>query len=153
MTLLLLIINTYVITKTSFNTQNICENDKTALMYAVKNGHDGIVKALLNTLLDNPLLDNPLLNKYNLHSLINKRLDLNKMMETGHNDDSTSYTINKGEEIHVCLREKDKNRILHDINTMMFVILHEMAHIMSDSIGHNNEFRSNLIIFVGIIKN
>ena len=26
---------------------------------------------------------------------------------------------------------------------MMFVILHELAHIMSDTIGHNNEFRNN----------
>jgi len=26
---------------------------------------------------------------------------------------------------------------------LMFVVLHEIAHIMSDSIGHNHEFKEN----------
>lgn len=81
---------------------------------------------------------------------LNKRLYLDNMMEAPHEDDSTSYTINKGEEMHICMREKNKNKVLHDVNTMMFVILHEMAHIMSDSIGHNNEFREN---FIFLLKN
>jgi hypothetical protein len=79
---------------------------------------------------------------------INKRLDLNNMIETKHEDDSTSYTINKGEEIHICLREKNSEKVLHDVNTMMFVLLHELAHIMSDTIGHNAEFRDNFIILL-----
>lgn len=93
---------------------------------------------------------NILVNHLNKHhsdhkgvSNINERLDLDKMMEAEHEEDSTSYTINKGEEIHLCMREKNKDKILHDVNTMMFVILHEMAHIMSDSIGHNTEFMNN----------
>jgi hypothetical protein len=81
---------------------------------------------------------------------LNKRLDLDNMMEAPHEDDSTSYTINKGEEMHICMREKNKDKVLHDVNTMMFVILHEMAHIMSDSVGHNKEFRNN---FVFLLKN
>lgn len=79
---------------------------------------------------------------------INERLDLDNMMEAKHEDDSTSYTINKGEEIHICMREKNEDKILHDINTMMFVILHEMAHIMSNSIGHNKEFKDNFILLL-----
>jgi hypothetical protein len=79
---------------------------------------------------------------------INKRLNLDKMMEANHEDDSTSYTINKGEEIHLCLREKNTDKILHDVNTMMFVLLHELAHIMSDTIGHNKEFKDNFIILL-----
>ena len=74
---------------------------------------------------------------------INRKLDLDNMMEAEHEKGSTSFTINKGEEIQLCMREKNKKKVLHDINTMMFVLLHEIAHIMSDSIGHNKEFKDN----------
>lgn len=52
----------------------------------------------------------------------------------------TSYSINKGEQIVLCLRNKNK---LMDINTMMFVLLHEVAHIATESIGHTKEFWEN----------
>ena len=52
----------------------------------------------------------------------------------------TSYSVNKGEQIVLCLRNKDS---LVDINTMMFVVLHEMAHLSSVSIGHTEEFWNN----------
>ena len=52
----------------------------------------------------------------------------------------TSYSINKGEQIVLCLRNGDK---LVDINTMMFVVLHEFAHLSSVSIGHTQEFWDN----------
>lgn len=52
----------------------------------------------------------------------------------------TSYSINKGEQIVLCLRTNNK---LMDLNTMMFVVLHEMAHVCSISIGHTEEFWAN----------
>jgi predicted metal-dependent hydrolase len=52
----------------------------------------------------------------------------------------TSYSINKGEQIVLCLRTNNK---LMDLNTMMFVVLHEMAHICTVSIGHTQEFWDN----------
>jgi predicted metal-dependent hydrolase len=52
----------------------------------------------------------------------------------------TSYSINKGEQIVLCLRTNNK---LMDLNTMMFVVLHEMAHVCSVSIGHTEEFWTN----------
>jgi len=52
----------------------------------------------------------------------------------------TSYSINKGEEIILCLRTNNK---IVDINTMMFVVLHELAHIATKSIGHTDEFWDN----------
>lgn len=52
----------------------------------------------------------------------------------------TSYSINKGEKIVLCLRNRDK---LMDINTMMFVVLHEFAHLATESIGHTEEFWTN----------
>jgi len=57
----------------------------------------------------------------------------------------TSYSINKGEEIVLCLRQRNKNNNdeLVDLNTMMFVVLHELAHLASYSIGHTDEFWKN----------
>ena len=52
----------------------------------------------------------------------------------------TSYSINKGEQIVLCLRSKNK---LMDLNTMMFVVLHELSHICTESIGHTPEFWDN----------
>lgn len=40
----------------------------------------------------------------------------------------TSYTINKGETLALCLRSK-KGQDIHKMNTLMFVVYHELAHI------------------------
>lgn len=55
---------------------------------------------------------------------------------------NTSYSVNKGEKLVVCMRSKDDNTF-HDDNTIFFVVLHELAHIMTKSIGHNDEFWNN----------
>jgi hypothetical protein len=52
----------------------------------------------------------------------------------------TSYSINKGEQIILCLRNNDE---LVDINTLFFVVLHEFAHLATESIGHTEEFWDN----------
>lgn len=62
------------------------------------------------------------------------------------NDDNTSFTINKGELMSLCIRqgvEQNTNRPFHDYNSLCFVIIHEMAHIASISEGHNFEFIEN----------
>lgn len=74
--------------------------------------------------------------------LLQQRFNPHNIQETSIHDSSTSYTIDKGEEVHLCLRDK-KNLQHHDINILMFVSIHELAHIMSSSYGHNNEFDSN----------
>jgi hypothetical protein len=55
----------------------------------------------------------------------------------------TSYSVNKGEKIVFCLRSRDENEELVDDNVMMFVALHELAHVMSKSVGHTEEFWDN----------
>lgn len=55
----------------------------------------------------------------------------------------TSYSINKGERIVFCLRSRDEKQALVDENTMMFVALHELAHIGTESTGHTQEFWDN----------
>jgi hypothetical protein len=61
------------------------------------------------------------------------------------NADSTSYSENKGEKIVVCLRDKTQEPYpFVDENTVMFVLVHEMAHLMTASIGHTPEFWTNM---------
>jgi len=54
----------------------------------------------------------------------------------------TSYTLNKGEQMVLCLRTK-LLQSLHDFNIIMYVVIHELAHIASNNIGHDEEFYSN----------
>jgi predicted metal-dependent hydrolase len=57
---------------------------------------------------------------------------------------STSYSENKGEKIVVCLRDKTTAPFpLIELNTVMFVLTHEMAHLMTSSVGHTPEFWTN----------
>jgi len=63
--------------------------------------------------------------------------------ETTEKAHTTSYSINKGEKIIFCLRSRDVEEVLADINTLMFVAIHEYSHIGTESIGHTPEFWEN----------
>ena len=71
------------------------------------------------------------------------RFDSNKISESDPSSKYTSYSVNKGEEIVFCLRSRDSNQKLVEDNTLVFVALHELAHIMTISIGHTKEFWDN----------
>lgn len=49
----------------------------------------------------------------------------------------TSYTVNKGDELYLCVKDPETGQI-HDNNTLMYVTLHELAHIMTESFGHDD---------------
>ena len=52
----------------------------------------------------------------------------------------TSYSVNKGEKIFMCLRQRNEKEELVNENTILFVALHEMSHVGTSSIGHTPEF-------------
>lgn len=52
----------------------------------------------------------------------------------------TSYSVNKGEKVYMCLRQRNESEELVDENVLIFVALHEMSHIGTASIGHTREF-------------
>lgn len=52
----------------------------------------------------------------------------------------TSYSVNKGEKVYMCLRQRDDKEELVSENILIFVALHEMSHIGTASIGHTKEF-------------
>lgn len=72
-----------------------------------------------------------------------ERFNPANMSENDLDDSGTSYSENKGEKIVVCLRDKAPPHKLVDENTVMFVILHEMAHLMTTTVGHTPEFWTN----------
>jgi len=66
-----------------------------------------------------------------------------RISETLPTSELTAYSENKGEKIAFCLNTtKDGNRLI-DINTLTFVALHELSHIMTESIGHKQDFWQN----------
>ena len=51
-----------------------------------------------------------------------------------------AYSINKGETIGVCVHTKSGMK--EDKNTMFFVIMHELAHVMCKNYAHDDDFWS-----------
>ena len=72
------------------------------------------------------------------------RFKSSKIGETPSGDKSAAYTINKGH-IYICLLTNNK---FNDENDAYFVVLHELAHVMSSSFGHGEEFQTNFNFIV-----
>ena len=66
-----------------------------------------------------------------------------RISETLPTSELTAYSENKGEKIAFCLNRKKEGTRLIDLNTLTFVALHELSHIMTESIGHKQEFWQN----------
>lgn len=74
----------------------------------------------------------------------NFRSDPARFVEATPDSDHTSYSINKGESVHLCLRERSGvDESLVNENVMIFVSLHELSHIITASIGHGPDFWNN----------
>lgn len=76
-----------------------------------------------------------------------------KISETLPTSEYTAYSENKGEKLAFCLnqtkshKEPDskmhENTKLIDLNTLTFVAIHELSHIMTESEGHKQVFWQN----------
>jgi hypothetical protein len=66
-----------------------------------------------------------------------------KISETLPTSELTAFSENKGEKIAFCLNTTKQGDKLIDINTLTFVALHELSHIMTESIGHKQDFWEN----------
>jgi hypothetical protein len=95
-------------------------------------------------ILKNHMVEN--INKFPEYKVYIKQLEKNlddtntTINETDPNSDLTSYSVNKGEELSFCLKSKKTGKI-HDINLMMYVAIHELAHIANPEIGHGELFK------------
>jgi len=54
-----------------------------------------------------------------------------------------AYSVNKGEELSLCIREKGTENFI-DNNTIIFVAIHELSHIMTPETGHTPLFWDNM---------
>jgi hypothetical protein len=78
------------------------------------------------------------------HLVKNFRSDPGRFIESTPDSDHTSYSINKGEQIYMCLRQREgPDESLVNENVMTFVSLHELAHVCTESIGHGPDFWNN----------
>lgn len=117
-------------------------------MYLVRNLPDRAEAANLLARLRERLV--ALVEKLKQHYQLDKRVVLlverynpDDVSEVAANSTHTSYSVNKGEKIVYCIRSRDKQERLTDLNTIMFVAMHELAHVMTLSVGHTQEFWEN----------
>jgi len=149
--LLIIIINyTYVYDDTDWFTSTI-SNQK----YRVRNGPESI-KQMKCDLLAN--LNNKLnFIIYSLSKEPNKSDSINRLLnnwsrgivikEIGSMEPEAAYVINK-QYLSICLKnfcnyKNCQKYTLDNINLLTYVGIHEMAHIMSEEIGHGDEFKTN----------
>jgi hypothetical protein len=84
--------------------------------------------------------------KYPKRENVNRLVDgfnPKKITETLPTDELTAYSENKGEKLAFCLRKNKNGANMIDENTLTFVTIHELSHIMTKSVGHTSEFWEN----------
>jgi len=75
-----------------------------------------------------------------------------KVSETLPTSEHTAYSENKGEKMAFCLNEDKQGTRLIDLSTLTFVAIHELAHLMTASIGHKDEFWDNFKFLLNSAK-
>ena len=74
----------------------------------------------------------------------NFKAEPTRFSESTPDEDFTSYSVNKGESVHFCLRQRENgNEDIMESNVMTFVAIHEMAHMITESVGHGPDFWNN----------
>lgn len=93
---------------------------------------------LFNHLNDKYILQNPT-SKYshNIKNLFDKFQFVNLQEINGNS--GTAYTIDK-KYIYICLRERVTPNKIYNINSVMFVLLHEITHLTNDTWDHTPDF-------------
>ena len=95
-------------------------------------------------------------NKYSNRENVNRLVENfnpSTIKETLPTSEYTAYSENKGEKLAFCLnKKKTDNDNLIDPNTLTFVAIHELSHIMSATVGHNDEFWNNFKFLLTIAK-
>ncbi len=75
--------------------------------------------------------------------LLVENFDPKRVSETLPTSEFTAYSENKGEKIAFCLNKKKEGGKLIDLNTLTFVAIHELAHVMTKEEGHKLVFWQN----------
>lgn len=70
-----------------------------------------------------------------------RNFDPDAISEGGIEHGYTSYSLNKGEKIVLCIRQKDDTFVSK--NVVVYVATHELAHLMTLDVGHTEKFWDN----------
>ena len=147
--------NVYVISKYD-NKKYLIRRGKNKSIYFLQHSADTLAEINRRIMLLIDILDKKYGNDRNNNFVINhlkKNYNFNKISEAAYDSRYTTYTVNK-DEMHICLRTRDSNENMYDINLLMYVILHELAHMCNyDKTGipiqgHGIEFRHIFTILV-----
>ena len=88
-------------------------------------------------------------NRENVKRLAEK-FNPRKISETLPTSKYTAYSENKGEKLAFCTTTTKEGSKLINENTLAFVAVHELGHVMTESVGHTKEFWQN---FKFLLKN
>jgi hypothetical protein len=78
----------------------------------------------------------------NVQRLVQK-FNPTKISETLPTSEFTAYSENKGQKLAFCLNKQKDGTQLIDLNTLTFVAIHELSHVMTVTEGHKQEFWKN----------
>jgi hypothetical protein len=161
-TVLIVIVICFIIRYIFFNDIIRVKSDIDNNIYIIRRGpkSDEFLKASANTLaiingriidlikhLDNTLPD------AHWVKILKKNYNNSILSEAAIDSRYTTFTINKSD-MHICLRTRDSNDKLYDINLLMYVVLHELAHLCNYTKenepiqGHGKEFKEIFRILV-----
>ena len=70
--------------------------------------------------------------------LLTRRYKSDNVSEGTSKNGFTSYSVNKGERIVLCIRQRDGQ--FADDNDVFYVTVHELAHLATNDIGHTDNF-------------
>lgn len=74
---------------------------------------------------------------------LKRNYNVDNISEGTENENYTSYSVNKGEQIVFCLRDRNEKKKFVDENVLMYVATHELGHLMTKEIGHTPTFWDN----------
>ena len=118
-------------------------NDKYYLVKDTKNKYNKVelIDKLFNSL--NVLLEELKNSNYDFKDInieeIQEKIKNSEILENI-TDSDTSYTVNKGEKIILCLADRENDN-LYSYNLLMYVLIHELAHILNTTYGHDDNFK------------
>lgn len=72
--------------------------------------------------------------------LLYKNYNPNAVSEGSPDSGYTSFSVNKGEKLVICIRHNDKTKSFVEKNVIMYPVFHEVSHLACREIGHTPLF-------------
>jgi hypothetical protein len=115
-------------------------DDKTYLVQKLPDSKEAADR-LANLNRDAHTLIKHLMSKYPKNKSVKRlyeKYNDNAISEGSHKSGYSSYSVDKGRKVVLCIRQVDNSFVDHNI--LIYVFFHELGHIMTVSVGHTSEF-------------